>query len=168
MWYKGVVGNDYCYLSDTHTHTRTIWNSLHWPLATSDGEMPLRSWRGKALSLGMSSGTRARGCPSTTDAARHTCLMRGPPALRNSWHKGEMTCGWEQMQVISENRMQKIQLRRGDVLEIVKKFNRNSTQNDVVAFLNQRDLQQHIYLFCAYLYLRRFHFNWHLSFKLSP
>lgn len=86
--------------------------------------MPLRSWRGKALSLGMSSGTRARGCPSTTDAARHTCLMRGPPALRNSWHKGEMTCGWEQMPVTHENTMQRSTRGVGGVVVLkMVKFN---------------------------------------------
>lgn len=85
--------------------------------------MLLRSWRGKALSLGMSSGTRALGCPSTTDAARHTCLMRGPPALRNSWHKGEMTCGWEQMQMTHENRMQRGAQERGQVVLKMVTFN---------------------------------------------
>lgn len=69
---------------------------LTLPLAASDGEMPVLSWRGKALSLGMSSCTKARGCPNTTDAARHTCLIRGPPALRNSWHSGEMSWGCRQ------------------------------------------------------------------------
>lgn len=44
----------------------------------------------------MSSCTNARGCPNTTDAARHTCLIRGPPARRNSWHSGEMSCGCTQ------------------------------------------------------------------------
>lgn len=58
--------------------------------------MPDLSCRGKALSRGMSSVTMARGWPSTTEAARHTCLIRGPPARRNSWHSGEMSCGWEE------------------------------------------------------------------------
>ena len=49
------------------------------PLVTAEGEIPVLSCSGRALSLGMSSGTRARGCPRTTAAARHTCLMRGPP-----------------------------------------------------------------------------------------
>lgn len=44
----------------------------------------------------MSSCTKARGCPNTTDAARHTCLIRGPPARRNSWQSGEMSCGCRQ------------------------------------------------------------------------
>lgn len=129
---------------------------MHWPLATSDGEMPLRSWRGKALSLGMSSGTRARGCPSTTDAARHTCLMRGPPALRNSWHKGEMTCGWEQMSVTHENTKQRsTRWLGGVVVQKMVKFN-----TELRFFFG--------YLFCAYLYLWGFCFNWDLSIKLSP
>lgn len=41
--------------------------------------MPSLSCKGRALSLGMSSGTMARGCPSATAAARHTCFIRGPP-----------------------------------------------------------------------------------------
>lgn len=55
-----------------------IWTVL-LPLAAGDGEMPDLSCSGRALSLGISSGTMARGCPRTTAAALQTCLMRGPP-----------------------------------------------------------------------------------------
>lgn len=57
------------------------------PLAAGDGEMPDLSCSGRALSLGISSGTMARGCPRTTAAARQTCLMRGPPLAGSYWKK---------------------------------------------------------------------------------
>lgn len=63
-----------------------FWKLDALPWFLPEGDMPVLSCSGRALSLGiMSSGTSARGWPSTTAAARHTCLMRGPPALRNSW-----------------------------------------------------------------------------------
>lgn len=49
------------------------------PCAAGEEGMVSLSWRGRALSLGTSSGTMARGWPSTTAASRHTCLIRGPP-----------------------------------------------------------------------------------------
>lgn len=49
------------------------------PSAAGEKVMPSLSWSGRALSLGMSSGTMARGCPKATAAARQTCLILGPP-----------------------------------------------------------------------------------------
>ena len=99
----------YCYYYYYYYHSHTAATqqgrapSRAVPFAVSDGEMPVRSCSGRALSRGMSSGTRARGWPRTTAAARHTCLMRGPPARRNSWHSGDTIWGWEGERQIRES-----------------------------------------------------------------
>lgn len=50
------------------------------PSTVGEKLMPSLSWRGKALSLGISSGTMALGWPSATAAARQTCFILGPPS----------------------------------------------------------------------------------------
>lgn len=49
------------------------------PSIAGETVMPSLSCSGRALSRGMSSGTIARGWPRATAAARHTCLILGPP-----------------------------------------------------------------------------------------